>query len=146
LAARLALRLLARIFKLDLAGEVICYSDRSQGNIAPNNYIRAPQPPSLHCDAVFSGCRQGLLPKVIFLPGQFANWRLITASTINLFLDRYADAPIINPDIIGIAACSKDSIQAASHIPSPAKAPDAIGCDGLTLGFSRHRFSSAQSR
>jgi hypothetical protein len=41
LAARLALRLLARIFKLDLAGEVICYSDRSHATIAPNNDIGA---------------------------------------------------------------------------------------------------------
>lgn len=39
-AARLALRLSARIFKL-VAGEVICYSDRSHATTATNDDVRA---------------------------------------------------------------------------------------------------------
>jgi hypothetical protein len=48
--------------------------------------------------------------QVIFLPGEFANWRMITASAINSFLYRYADATIIDPDIIWPSVRSKYSI------------------------------------
>jgi hypothetical protein len=57
-----------------------------------------------------------VLTQVIFFPRKLISWRLIAASTINPFLHRYADAPIVNPDIIWPAARPKNSIQAASHI------------------------------
>ena len=41
-----------------------------------------------------------MLRHVIFLPGELVNWRLITVRSINSFLCRYADAVIINSDII----------------------------------------------
>jgi hypothetical protein len=48
--------------------------------------------------------------QVIFLPWEFAHWRLITASAINPFFHWYADATIIDPDIIWPSVRSKFSI------------------------------------
>jgi hypothetical protein len=57
-----------------------------------------------------------VLTRVIFLPRELTNWRLVTASTINPFFHRHTDAVIINPDVIWPTARPKNSIQAASHI------------------------------
>ncbi len=58
-----------------------------------------------------------VLTRVVFFPWKLVDGRPIAASTINLFLHRHSNAIIINPNIIWPAGRSKNSIQAASHVP-----------------------------
>jgi hypothetical protein len=62
------------------------------------------------------GVRGILLAKVGVPPGKVIDRRLVAAIAIKRFLHRYADAVVIDSDIVGTVADARNSIHATSHV------------------------------
>jgi hypothetical protein len=61
------------------------------------------------------------------LPGEIIDGRLIAAGAIKRLLHRYADAVIIDPDVVGTVANPRNSVNALSHVPLHHRALSYVG-------------------